>query len=94
MRLLHALQVEPIVCPPRRPDKKPMVERCLGTLKHEWLARFAPATFAEAHALLDAFIPYHNLLRPHQGAACQNHIPDRSLPELTRPACVTHLLYP
>jgi len=92
VRLLHALNVEPLVCPPRHPDKKPMVERCIGTLKHEWLARYAPTTFAEAHALLDAFILYHNLLRPHQGAACQNHIPDDAFPNLPAlPALPTHV---
>ena len=92
VRLLHALNVEPIVCPPRRPDKKPMVERCIGTLKHEWLARYVPTTFAEAHALLDAFIPYHNLLRPHQGQACQNRIPDDAFPNLPAlPALPTHV---
>jgi hypothetical protein len=82
IRLLHALSVEPIVCPPHRPDKKPMVERCIGTLKYEWLARYSPTTFADAHALLDSFVPYHNRLRPHQGNACQNRPPDIAFPNL------------
>jgi len=82
IRLLHAIGVEPIICPPHRPDKKPMVERCIRTLKYEWLARYSPTTFADAHALLGPFIPYHNLLRPHQGAACQNRIPDEAFPNL------------
>lgn len=59
-----------------------MVERCIGTLKHEWLARFSPTTFADAHALLHPFIDYHNQVRPHQGAACQNRIPDEAFPSL------------
>ena len=82
LRLLHALGVEPVVCPPHRPDKKPMVERCIGTLKHEWLARYSPTTFADAHALLDPFLPYYNRLRPHQGAACQNRTPEEAFPAL------------
>jgi hypothetical protein len=82
IRLLHALGVEPIICPPHRPDKKPMVERCIGTLKHEWLARHSPSTFADALALLDPFIGYHNRLRPHQGDACHNRIPAEAFPVL------------
>jgi hypothetical protein len=46
VRFLRAVEVEPVICPPRRPDKKPFVERCIGTLKHEWFARFSPATLA------------------------------------------------
>jgi len=92
IRLLHALHVEPVVCPPHRPDKKPMVERCIGTLKREWLARFSPSTFADAHVLLDPFIPDYNQLRPHQGAACQNRIPDEAFPSLpTLPSLPEHV---
>ncbi len=82
VRLLHALGVEPIVCPPHRPDKKPMVERCIRTLKYEWLARHSPTTFADAHALLEPFVVYHNTARPRQGDACQNQIPDEAFPTL------------
>lgn len=39
-------------------------------------------TVSDAHALLDPFIPYYNQLRPHQGAACQNRIPDEAFPSL------------
>jgi len=38
VRMLRVLGVEPIVCPPRRPDKKPVVERCIRTLNMSgWL---------------------------------------------------------
>lgn len=82
VRLLHALDIEPIICPPHRPDKKPIVERCIGTLKYEWLARHSPATLADALALLPGFIPYHNQQRPHQGEACHHQIPDEAFPVL------------
>jgi hypothetical protein len=36
--------------------------------------------FADAIALLEPFIPYHNTQRPHQGQACQNEIPDKAFP--------------
>lgn len=84
VRFLRVLGVEPVVCPPRRPDKKPFVERCIGTLKHEWLARFAPATLAEAYQVLEAFPDYHNRQRPHQGRACRNRPPDEAFPRLPR----------
>lgn len=34
IRLLRVLGVEPVICPPRRPDKKPYVERCVRTFKN------------------------------------------------------------
>lgn len=87
VRFLRVLGVEPVVCPPRRPDKKPFVERCIGTLKHEWFARFCPATLAEAYEVLERFPDYYNRQRPHQGRACQNRPPDEAfsaLPPLPR----------
>ncbi|MHB8630133.1 MAG: integrase core domain-containing protein [Aggregatilineales bacterium] len=82
LRLLHALGVQPIVCLAHRPDKKPMVERCIGTLKYEWLARHSPTTLADGLAVLEPFVTYHNQQRPHQGAACHNRIPDEAFPTL------------
>jgi hypothetical protein len=35
VRFLRVLGIEPIICPPRRPDKKPMVERGIFTLKNK-----------------------------------------------------------
>jgi hypothetical protein len=34
VRFLQVLGVEPVICPPRRPDKKPMVERGIFTFKY------------------------------------------------------------
>jgi hypothetical protein len=82
VRMLRVLGVEPVVCPPRRPDKKPFVERCIRTLKYEWLARHSPSTFANAVDLLEPFIAYHNTQRPHQGQACRDEIPDVAYPDL------------
>lgn len=82
VRMLRVLGVEPIVCPPRRPDKMPFVERCICTLKYEWLARRSPTTFADAVELLVPFVVYHNTQRPHQGQACHHEIPDGVYPNL------------
>jgi hypothetical protein len=87
VRMLRVLGVEPIVCPPRRPDLKPFVEHGVRTLKYEWLKRHSPSTFADAIALLEPFIIYYNTQRPHQGHACANEIPDLAFPNLpTLPA--------
>ena len=82
LRFLRVVGVEPVVCPPYRPDLKPFVERTIKTLKREWLARHAPDTLADAHEVLPGFLHYHNAQRMHQGQACNNQIPDEAFPEL------------
>jgi transposase InsO family protein len=84
IRFLRVLGVEPDVCPPHRPDLKPFVERCIGTLKHEWFARQRPTTFAAAVEQLEQFAHYYNDQRPHQGRACQNQPPSVAFPTLPR----------
>lgn len=82
VRLLRVLGIEPIVCPPHRPDKKPFVERCIGTLKYEWLARIAPQTLGAALDGLALFPAYYNETRPNQGRACDNQPPAVAFPQL------------
>jgi len=82
VRFLRAIGVVPIVCPPRRPDLKPVVERTIKILKYEWLARYATDNIADALEVLDKFPHYYNHLRPHQGQACQNQTPDEAFPQL------------
>lgn len=82
VRLLYVLGVEPVICPPRRPDKKPYVERCVRTLKHEWLDRFSLDTMADCYEALKAFPHYHNAERIHLGRACNGRTPDEAFPRL------------
>lgn len=82
IRLLHVLGVEPVICPPRRPDKKPYVERCIRTFKHEWLDRFSLNTMADCYEALAAFPQYHNSERIHMGRACGGRTPDEAFPNL------------
>lgn len=82
IRLLRVLQIEPVVCPPRRPDKKPYVERCIRTFKQEWLGRFSLNTMADCYAALEAFPYYHNGQRIHMGRACGGRTPDEAFPRL------------
>ena len=84
LRFIRSVGVEPVVCPPRRPDLKPHVERCVGTLKHEWLARFPWETRADLHEIVSDFPHYHNAERLHQGRACANRTPDEAFPVLPR----------
>ena len=82
VRFLRVLGVEDVICPPHRPDKKPVVERCIGTLKHEWLDRLSPTTFGEALDALVQFPHYYNVERPNQGKACRNQPPAVAFPVL------------
>jgi hypothetical protein len=82
IRFLHVLEVEPVVCPPRQPWKKPYVERCIRTFKHEWLDRFSLDTMADCYEALAAFPDYHNCERKHMGRACQGRTPTEAFPDL------------
>jgi transposase InsO family protein len=82
IRFLRVLGIEPVVCPPRRPDLKPMVERAVFTFKYEGLARQPPQSLAEALELSEVFPHYYNHERPHQGRACANRTPDEAFPNL------------
>lgn len=82
IRFLRGVGIEPVVCPPRRPDKKPIVERLIYTFKHEWLAKYCPQTLAEALEAMERFPYYYNHQRPHQGSACKNRTPDEAFPTL------------
>lgn len=82
VRFLRVVGVEPVVCPPRRPDLKPFVERCIRTLKEEWLDRYPTDNFADAMEVLPEFIYYHNAERVHFGRACNGQIPNDAFPAL------------
>ncbi len=79
---MRVLGVKEVICPPRRPDLKPVVERGIGTLKHEWLARFSLNTYADGMDVLPGFEFYHNKDRVHFGRACRGQIPDEAFPNL------------
>ena len=82
LRFLRVLGVTDVICPARRPDLKPFVERCIGTLKREWLARFSLNNYADAIDILPGFHTYHNTERIHLGRACQGQTPDEAFPNL------------
>ena len=82
VRFLLCLRVEPVICPPRRPDLKPFVERCIRTLKHECLLEQRPVTVAQADRLLTDYRHFYNTSRANQALSCQNRPPYEAFPHL------------
>jgi len=77
MRFLMCLKIEVEVCPPRRPDLKPFVERFNRTLEYECFWPEYPTTLAETRSLLKQF---YNRERPHQGRNPSNQPPPIAFP--------------
>lgn len=75
LRFLLGLGIQPEICPPRRPDLKPYVERCIRTLKHECLQAERPVTVEQTEEVLTRYQPFYNEERPHQGSGCNNQPP-------------------
>src|SRR4029453_10084857 len=75
VRFLLCLGVEPIICPPRQPQKNPFVERFHRTYEAECLRTKQPTTVDEVQAVNDWFRPHYNEQRPHQGRSCGNQPP-------------------
>lgn len=82
MRFAWCIGMEPIVCPPRRPDKKGYVERVIRTLKHECLYVHKPATLEDSTSCLDHYQHFYNYERAHQGLSCKNQPPMKAHSDL------------
>lgn len=82
LRFLLCLSVQPDPTPPRRPDLKPFVERCIRSLKHECLWEQRPANPEKADAVLRDYRYFYNHQRANQSSACQNRPPYEAFPRL------------
>lgn len=82
MRFLLCIGVTPDVCPPRRPDRKPYVERFIRSQKAERIYPLRPATVAQTQRVLDAYQSFYNLERPNQAVSCQNRPPSVALEQV------------
>ena len=82
VRFLHCVGIEPVICPPRRPDKKPFVERLIRTIKYEKLYVECPDNIDHGVHLLQDFRGFYNDERPHQGLSCANQPPLQAFPAL------------
>ena len=94
IRFLQCLGVEVLVCPPRRPDLKPFVERCIRTLKHECLYPQRPPTVADADEQLTIFRTFYNHERANQALSCANQPPLVAFPQLPSLPAVPEVVDP
>jgi hypothetical protein len=84
MRFLLCLDINLDICPPRRPDLKPFVERAHRTIQEECLLITCPDTVPAACDVLRPYRFRYNSERPHQGSACGNQPPYQVFPTLPR----------
>jgi len=82
MRFLMCLGIHLDICPPRRPDLKPFVERVHRTIQEECLNIEWPDNLADAQDALHRYRLRYNSQRPHQGKACGNRPPYVAFPRL------------
>src|SRR5579862_7524687 len=72
VRFLLCVGVEPNICPPRRPDKNPYVERYHRSFGKECLDVLRPGTKEEVQEATDAFFVHYNTEQPNQALSCGN----------------------
>lgn len=84
MRFLLCLDITLDICPPRRPDLKPFVERVHRSIQEECLQIEKPDRVQAACELLKHYRLRYNRERPHQGSACGNRPPYQRFPQLPR----------
>jgi hypothetical protein len=82
LRFVLCLGVTPDICPPRRPDLKPFVEREIGSYKREFPAHCPTDPAREQPETYQAYCRFYNEQRPHQGDVCGNRPPKVAFPEL------------
>jgi hypothetical protein len=82
VRFLRVLAIRDVICPPRRPDLKPVVERCIETLKHECFYVERPEDWLVALEVADTFRYFYNHDRANQSSACGNRPPFEAFPTL------------
>jgi hypothetical protein len=82
VRFVLCLGVTPDICPPRRPDLKPFVEREIGSYKREFGAHCPTDQAREQPETYQAYCRFYNEERPHQGDVCGNRPPKVAFPEL------------
>lgn len=82
VRVLHNLSIQVLVCPPRRPDKNPFVERFHRSLEYECLRVYRPTTLEQVKEIVQRFREHYNHERPNQAQTCRNLPPCEAFPEL------------
>lgn len=80
--MLYVLDVQPIICPPRQPQKNGFVERYNRSYKYECLLIHRPENLARVREVTATFKEHYNTQRPHQGLSCGNRPPRVAFAEL------------
>ncbi len=94
MRFLLCLGIQPIICPPQRPDLNAFVERYHRSLKQECLLVMRPHTLEEVRDANEAFVQHYNDERPNQAISCGNRPPRVAFPSLPALPSVPGLVDP
>jgi len=82
VRFLWCIGVEPIICPPQRPDKNPYVERFHRSLEAEALQIDRPANAEATRTCVETYRLHYNAQRPNQARSCHNRPPFMAFPYL------------
>ncbi len=82
VRFLLCLGIQPIICPPHRPDLNAFVERYHRSLKQECLLVLRPQTLEQVREANEAFVQHYNHERPNQALSCGNLPPRVAFPSL------------
>lgn len=82
VRFVLCLGITPDICPPRRPDLKPFVERAIRTVKYECLYPQRPTTVEQADPLLADYRDFYNAERPNQAVSCNDRPPYTAFPDV------------
>jgi transposase InsO family protein len=82
LRVLHNLVIQVLVCPPRRPDKNPFVERFHRSLEYECLRVYRPVSLEQVKEVVKNFRDHYNHERPNQARTCRNLPPCEAFPKL------------
>ena len=79
MRFLLCLGITLDICPPRRPDLKPYVERFIRSFKDECVSKTRPSNVQHAQQAANHYSIFYNLERPNQAITCGNRPPSLAL---------------
>lgn len=82
LRFLWCVGIEPVICPPKRPDKNPFVERYHRNLKYECLLLKRPEDLQTTLEINLRYAQHYNFERPSQALTCQNQPPRMAFPNL------------
>lgn len=94
LRFLQCLGIEPRVCPPRRPDKNPFVERYHRNFKFECQVVEKPTDLSSTVEVNQRYVHFYNCERPNQAITCGNQPPQVKFPKMPALSSVPEIVDP